>query len=346
MVSIKEIAEKSGVSMMTVSNVLNGKRNKMSDKTYNLVLDIINDLQYIPNASARSLSSKKSKIIALWLPSYYDNALLETPYISYITGTISKFIYKNDYNLMLLSQSSVEEFVNVLKSWNVDGCIGIAIKPEDVNFLADNLDKPIVYIDTYSELETVNSILTDDYSGGLKATQHLIDMGHKHISIVTGEEIYDEAALKENGVLYNRFLGYSDALKENNLSLNRDLLIGEEISFNGGYKVGSSIGAHNPHNITSIFCTSDEMAVGIKEGLKAQGKEVPEDISIVGFDDLPMSSYVTPKLTTIGQQNKQKGLKSVEFLVDLMKNNQTKNVNTLFDVELIERESVKRLDNN
>lgn len=97
-------------------------------------------------------------------------------------------------------------------------------------------------------------------------------------------------------------------------------------------------------NLTSVFCTSDEMAIGIKEGLKCKGKEVPQDISIVGFDDLPMSSYVTPKLTTIGQQNKQKGLQSVELLVSLMKESKAESINRLFDVELIDRESVKKLE--
>lgn len=343
MVSIKEIAEKSGVSMMTVSNVLNGKRNKMSEKTYNHVAQIIKDLQYIPNASARSLSSKKSKIIALWLPSYYNNALLETPYISYITGTISKYIYKNDYNLMLLSQSSVEAFVNALKSWNVDGCIGVAIKHDDIIFLSENLDKPIVYIDTYYECNNINTVLTDDYSGGFKATQHLIDMGHKNIGFVTGEEIYDKDLLKTNGVLYNRYLGYSDALKKNQIPLIKSRMLGEEISFDGGVKVGLSLARNNPFRISSIFCTSDEMAIGIKEGLQLKGKKVPEDISIVGFDDLPMSSYVTPKLTTIGQQNKQKGQQSVELLVELMKGDKNKPINKLFDVELIKRESVMEI---
>lgn len=343
MVSIKEIAQKSGVSMMTVSNVLNGKTNKVSETTYNMVMDIINELNYIPNATARSLSSKKSKIIALWLPSYYNNALLETPYISYITGTISRFVYKNDYNLMLLSQSSVENFVNVLKSWNVDGCIGIAINSEDVDFLTNHLNKPIVYVDTYSDLTDVFTILTDDYNGGLKATQHLIDMGHKNIAIVTGQEIYDNELLKKNGVLYNRYLGYSTALTESGLTIKTDFLIGEEISFEGGYQIGLSIAETNQSNITGIFCTSDEMAIGIKEGLMTKGKMVPEDISLVGFDDLPMSSYVTPKLTTIRQQNKNKGLMSVELLVNLLHEKKVENHNTLFEIELIERESVKKI---
>lgn len=343
MVNIQDIANHVGVSMMTVSNALNGKKDRMSHKTYQKIMVAVKELGYIPNATARSLSSRKSKIIAVWVPNYHNSNPLEIPYISYITGAISRYIHEHNYNLMLLSQSTVQDFITTIKSWNVDGGIGLAINSKDVKIIEKHFSKPFVFIDTYTESENVNTISTDDFQGGYIATKYLIEKGHRNIALATGEEIYNIDLLKRNGVLYNRYKGYKQALKDFEIPLTKELLFGQDISYYGGVIVGKKIGLKNSIEITAIFSTADEMAIGIKEGLEQVGQKTPENISIVGFDDLPMSSYTSPKLTTIRQQNIAKGEKAVTALVDLIQNSNKKIENIVLNIELVERDSVKNL---
>lgn len=345
MVNLQDIASHVGVSMMTVSNALNGKKDRMSHKTYQKIMEAVEELGYIPNATARSLSSRKSKIIALWVPNYHNSNPLEIPYISYITGAISRYIHEHNYNLMLLSQSTVQEFITTIKSWNVDGAIGLAIDSKDVKIIEKSFSKPFVFIDTYTESKKVNIISTNDFEGGYVATKFLIEKGHRNIALVTGEEIYNMNALKRNGVLYNRYKGYAQALKDFDIPLTNEILFGQDISYQGGVIIGKKLGSNKDLHITAIFCTADEMAIGIKEGLEQTGLKIPDNVSIVGFDDLAISSYTTPKLTTIRQQNIAKGEKAVTTLVDSIQNNNVKIKNTILNIDLVERDSVKNLLN-
>lgn len=343
MVNLQDIANHVGVSMMTVSNALNGKKDRMSHKTYQNIMEAVKELGYIPNATARSLSSQKSKIIAVWVPNYHNSNPLEIPYISYITGAISSYIHEHNYNLMLLSQSTVQAFITKIKSWNVDGAIGLAIDSKDVKIIEKSFSKPFIFIDTYTESNNVNTISSNDFQGGYVATKYLIEKGHRNIALVTGEEIYSMELLKKNGVLYNRYKGYTQALKDFDIPLTKEYLIGQDISYLGGVIVGKKIGSKNDLKITAIFSTADEMAIGIKEGLEQTGQKIPENISIVGFDDLPISSYTSPKLTTIRQQNIAKGEKAVNALVDLIQNNKKMIENIVLNIDLVERDSVKNL---
>lgn len=339
MATMKDIAEKAEVSMMTVSNVMNGNTHKMSEKTFAKVMKAINELEYVPNASARSLTLQRSNIIALWLPSYYTTSLLEIPYNSYIAGAIERYIHTQGYNLMLVSDPTVESFANRLLSWNIDGGIGLGIAPEDVSYIEEKLNKPFIFIDSYFDSETVHSISTNDYKGGYIGTQFLVEKGHKNIGIVTGTEVYNKKELEKNGVLFNRFKGYVAGLKDKNIQITEEFFIGEDISYDGGVLAGRRL-ARLPE-ITGVFCTADIMAAGVCEGLRQEGKNVPDDLSVVGFDDLPISRYVTPKLTTVRQHNKAKGEKAVDMLVELIKKENIENKHFLYDVEMVERESVK-----
>lgn len=339
MVTIKDIADKAGVSIMTVSNAMNGNVHKMGKSTYDKVMRVIEELEYIPNASARSLTLRRSNIIALWLPSYYSNSLLEIPYNSYIAGAIERYIYGHEYNLMLVSDDSAEDFSNRLLSWNIDGGIGLGIAPKDVEYIDQKLEKPFVFLDSYFESTTIYSVSTDDYKGGYIGTKYLLDHGHRNIAIATGKEINNINELKENGVLYNRFKGYAAALTEKGIPVSKSNLIGETISYDGGLLAGAHISRQS--DITAVFCTADIMAAGVSEGIRVSGKSVPNHISVVGFDDLPISQYVTPKLTTVKQQNKAKGEKAVEILMNLIKEKQVRKKSYVFDVEIVERDSVE-----
>lgn len=155
---------------------------------------------------------------------------------------------------------------------------------------------------------------------------------------MSGKEIFDYEILKKNGVLLNRYLGYKDAIKAYS---KKTILMGEDISYDGGLKIGKNLS--NRQDVTAVFCTADIMAAGIIEGLRNNNKSVPNDISIIGFDDLPISSYIFPKLTTIRQENELKVKKSVQLLMELIKGERVEQNSLILDVNIVERDSVKYL---
>lgn len=341
MVTIKDIAEKAEVSVMTVSNVLNGNTHKMKAETKDKVLRLIEELEYVPSAPARSLINNRSNMIAFWLPNSYETSLLEVPYISFVLSAVSQFLLNKKFNLILVSDPSVEDFVRTCKSWNIDGGIGLAISNKNVQYIEDKLRKPFVYLDTYSSFDTIFRVVSDDLLGGYIGTKYLHKKGHHNIAIATGKEINDLELLKNNEVLFHRFTGYKKALLEANITVKNDLFFGEEINYSGGIEAGKKIALSD--QITAVFCTADEMAIGIIEGLKQNGKRVPEDVSVVGFDDLPMSKFVTPKLTTVRQQNRTKVEKAVSILLKLINGESISKKDNIFSVDIVERESVKHL---
>lgn len=149
MATIKEIAAELGISPMTVSNVLNNKKHKVSEKTYQRVMALVQKRGYIPDANARTLSSGSSRIIALWLPSFEQKSLLEIPYLSTITATISRFANQNHYEIMLLSTPSVQEFCHAVKSWGIDGAVAFGVSSENAQLITQVLTIPTIFIDSY-----------------------------------------------------------------------------------------------------------------------------------------------------------------------------------------------------
>lgn len=338
MTTLRDIAKEAKVSIMTVSNVINGHKHKMNKETYEKVLAIIEKKNYIPSASARSLTLQRSKIIALWLPSEEGESLLNYPYYSYIAGAIEKKVDKYSYSLMLLSMKSVEEFVRKMKEWNIDAGIGSGVHSKQANYIEKNFDRPFVFIDSYFDEQKTYTVRTDDYKGAFLATDYLLEKGHKKVGMITGPEIKEYEKLKKNGVLYERYKGYKDALEKHDSEL---YSFGGSIDYQGGITIGKKISKQN--EITGFFCTADIMAVGVIEGIKLMGKTVPEDYSIVGYDDLPISQYTDPKLTTIRQDNSLKGEKAVEILLNSLENKRVEQYHFVFDVEIIERETVRKV---
>ncbi|MEF9622570.1 LacI family DNA-binding transcriptional regulator [Streptococcus dysgalactiae] len=336
MATIKEIAAELGISPMTVSNVLNNKKHKVSEKTYQRVMALVQKRGYIPDANARTLSSGSSRIIALWLPSFEQKSLLEIPYLSTITATISRFANQNHYEIMLLSTPSVQEFCHAVKSWGIDGAVAFGVSSENAQLITQVLTIPTIFIDSYVEDSGICTINSDDFSGAYLATKHLCECGHTAIAFASGKEVYQEDRFRQNGLLYQRFLGYQKAIQEYNLDSH---LLGEEISFEGGVLLGKAIAQHNPKQVTAIFSTADEMIVGIKEGLESSGQKVPTDFSLIGFDNLPFTSYTSPKLSTVHQETTQKAQLAIDSLLALMSGKPIQNKQVL-PIQLLKRESV------
>lgn len=336
MITLKDIAKEAGVSMVTVSNVINGKHKKVSSEKLALINSIIDKYNYTPNATARSLVKKESKIIGIVIPNVQcDDNFFKSPYNAEIIGVLERIVRMNDYYLMIRCVQDCKDSVPLIKTWNVDGVIFLGARKDDVLSIKKEIKLPMVFIDTYLESEGFVNVGADDYKGGYLATSYLISRGHEKI-------LFASPHISYGGVIEERYLGYKDAMIENNLSDNVNNILAVFTSYDCGIEVGKTI-AFMKEKYTAIVATADILALGIMEGLSLSGKRVPENISIIGFDNLPECKYSSPKLTTISQNISQKAEVAAEFLIKMIQGKELPIKNKKMDVELIERQSVKTL---
>ncbi|MCI2046651.1 MAG: LacI family transcriptional regulator [Faecalibacterium sp.] len=335
MATLKDIAKEAGVSIVTVSNVINGNHKKVSDETIARIQKIIHDYHYVPNATARSLASKQSGIIGVLVPNVgEDENFLQSPYNAEVLGVLEKIIRQSGYYLMVRCLSDYQQALPLLHSWNVDGAVFIGANTSDVERLNQQLSIPAVFLDTYTS-EQVCGVCADDFRGGYIGTRYLINQGHTHICFLA------PGAGKE-GVIYERFRGYRQAMEECGLQSSMEKREVASTTYESGLAAGRQLAFEQ--GTTACVTTADILAIGLMEGLRLSGRRVPEDFSIVGFDDLPECRYTTPQLTTINQHVAEKAEKAAGKLLDMLRHQDVAIQNERIDVDLVERQSVQRMD--
>lgn len=332
MATLKDIAEEAGVSIMTVSNVINGKHSKVSQKNIENILHLIKKYNYVPNSAARMLSSNTSNIVTVFLPEADDKNIFRNPHHISMLGAIENTIRKQGYFLMVSSSIALKDLDRNLKAWPMAGVIFLAPTPEEADYILKYPNLPRVFIDSHCTEKKATIVGVDDYQGGYLAGQYLIDCGHREIGYASYYPHY-------NDILENRFNGFSDALKEAGCPLKEENIFLGFTDYEGGIGVGRQI-ANNKNPITAVFATADEMAIGIMEGAKLNGVEVPEELSVMGFDNTPICRYTTPKLTTIEQDITEKGHLAAEMLFKQIKSGKVSHRIINLPVRVIERESV------
>jgi len=334
--TLKDIAEEAGVSAVTVSNVINGNHNKVSADTIEKVEKIILKYNYRPNATARSLAMKESKIIGFIIPYVNENEnFLRSPYNAEILGVLERYIRKKGYYLMVRSVKSCVDIIALFATWNVDGIIFLGAFKDEVKEIKKRMQLPLVFLDTYLDELEITNVGADDFKGGYLAAKYLMARGHKNIAFV-GPDI------NKQGVIYERYKGFKVAMEESKQEIRPERIFYSNTSYDDGIEVGKKI-AFSSENITAIVSMSDILALGSMEGLRLSGKKVPDDISIVGFDNLPECRYSNPQLTTISQNILLKAEKAAEYLFKMIETKEEIIVNDRVDVEIIERQSVKTL---
>ncbi len=333
--NLKDIAKLAGVSSATVSNVINGNYQKVSDKTRAKVEKIIRENDYKPNAMARSLVKKESKIIGLVVP-YVGEAedFLVNPYNAHIIAALENYVRSRDYYLMLRCVGRTGEVIPLLSSWNVDGAFFLGVLEKEVSQIQNALDVPVVYLDTYAEKEKIMNVGLDDYRGGFLSARYLLGCGHKKIALATPE-------YEESGVIKERFRGFSDALAEAGIKLSPKDIYRTDSMYSSAIKVGQDI-ALSGKDYTAVATMSDIVAFGLIEGMRQCGVSVPDDMSIIGFDNLPESEYFTPKLTTIGQDFGEKARAAGDMMFDLIEG-KTDLKEVHLTVKVVERQSVRTI---
>lgn len=301
MASIREVAKIAGVSPATVSRVINGTANVDTDKTKR-VYDAIKKTGFVPNEVARSLFRKSSKMIGLIIPS------ITNPFFTELADAVEKTADETGYTIVCYNTENnphkEKSAVEILKSMNADGIIITSNNSNLINVL-DKSDMKVVMIDrTLSNNSPYILITSDHYYGGRLATQCLLDCGCKNIVCASG--LHDISSAND------RFRGYRDVCKENGVEAK---YIESVKGFTFEENLVDNILKLNPL-ADGIFACNDITALSIYKQLSNRGIKVPEDIQLIGFDDVMLAKLVTPELTTIAQPIKEMGKMAVKIITE------------------------------
>lgn len=332
--NLKTIAKMAGVSTVTVSNVMNGKYNKASKETIERVQKIIEETGYQPSATARSLIMKRSRIIAVVIPNLHeDESVAGNPYNIQILGYLERYIRKCGYYMMLRCVVQSFEVLSDLATWNIDGAFLLGVAAGDARELQKKMDIPAVFIDTYTDDTSLATVNVEDRKGGYLAASYLLNKGHRRIAFVSTPTEFP-------GVMQDRYHGFCDAFQERGIELPENHLIETvNVFYEQGVEAGKRIAAFKPR-FTAAVTSADVLAFGVMEGLRLGGRRVPEDVSIIGFDDLPECQYSHPRLTSISQHLEEKAQCAGKCLFSMLDGETVAGCSRKMDVELVERQSV------
>lgn len=321
--TIKDIAKRAGVSITTVSRVLNRKEEGMSEQTRKKVLQVIEEMEYQPNRLARGLVTKQSKLIGLIVPT------ISNPFFPELCRGAEDEASARGYSLVICnsddSSEKEERYIKILKEQQVDGLI-LSSQKGLSETSASLLDQKIHYVmlDRVED-DLVPGVYLDNEKGGYLAGQHLIALGHTQMACITGPDSIRNSR--------ERLSGFKRALQEVGLG---PIVIREgDFTLETAYEQAKEI--LTDRNITAIFTGNDLMACGVYRAAHELSIRIPEDISVIGFDDIPLISALIPKLTTVRQDTYQMGRKAAELLIRQIEQDETESV--MFSPTLIERES-------
>ncbi len=332
--TIKDIALKAKVSPMTVSNVINGRAAKASAETVERINAAITELGYTPNLSARALVSNASRLVGVLIPfTENQNALLlDNPFYAEIVSGIETALRAEGYYMMLSGVGERGAKLDILTSWNMDGLIVLGVYKEALYEQLKARDLPTLLIDSYIDDDHFYRLGIDDEQAAFEAVSHLIAEGHRDIAVVTG-------VIRTDGVVERRVAGYRRALEAAGIAYDPSLVFSGSVTFDWGSGAASAIAAHP--DVTAAFCTADLIAAGLLAGLHKLGKRIPEDISVMGFDNLSISTMVYPALTTVDQSIAQKGRLAGDLIASILTKRETAR-QTIVPTTIVERDSVMR----
>jgi LacI family transcriptional regulator len=331
--TIKDVAKRAGVSLSTVSLVINKKKN-ISQETVTKVQRAISELNYHPRHSARGLASKKSGNIGFILTDdHFSRA--EPFYTKIFLGTEFEARKHNYYILLTtveqeFTKKSIPRF---LLEKNVDGVILAGHIPDGlISYINKNFKVPVIYIDYFPQKTKSFAVLIDNLDGAKQAVDHLIDKGHRDIAFICGEIPHPS--------MQDRFSGYKQALKQAGLQINNNIIITDEPNTSDvdGYNAACRLFKQTDH-FSAIFAANDAMAFGCIRYMREKNIKVPEEVALVGFDDVEIARQMDPQLTTLCVPKEEMGAIAIKNLVEMISENKNKFGKILVPVELVVRQS-------
>ncbi|PVG81291.1 LacI family transcriptional regulator [Nocardioides gansuensis] len=331
-ISIRDVALRAGVSVTTVSHVLNdtpGKR--ISDETRARVRQVADELSYRPNSVARSLRLQRSQILAL-----VSDEIATTPHAGQIILGAQEAASKRGWLLMLVNSGGDRETeraeIRALQQRQVDGFLYATMYHQVVEVPAELADSPVTLLDARSDDPRIPSAAPDEVQGGQAATQLLLDRGHRRIGLINN--FHDIPATE------GRLEGYHRALRQAGIQPDDGLVMRERSDAVGGYRAGLAMLDHYPRP-TAIFCFNDRMAMGLYQAAAERGLRIPEDLSVVGFDNQELiADGLRPGLTTVALPHYEMGAWAVETLIRRIEDPGTPSEQVLLRCPVIERGSV------
>lgn len=329
MATIKAVAKKAGVSVATVSRVLNSYEN-VRPETVDAVKEAIRELGYHPNFLGRTLRRQETMKILVMVPT------ISNQFYSRLVKGIQTAALADGYHAMLgitNSDPAVEkEQIAIARRKLVDGVIFLHTTMDAGELTEFAKGCPAVSCCELVQGAKISTVSIDDFRAALDGTRYLLEKGHRRIAFVSAGTLYDSSRLRQ--------MGYRRALEEAGILVDNSLILDEGFTFNAGKRAARRI-LEMERNPDAVFATSDSTAIGVISGLAQAGIRTPEDISVMGFDDNQIAEYYLPPLTTISQPQFGIGHKAFELLLDKINNQSCAERHILLPHKLVERSSVK-----
>jgi DNA-binding LacI/PurR family transcriptional regulator len=332
--TIKDVARVAGVSTATVSFVLNNNRREaITEVVRRRVLEAARELNYHPSAAAAALARRRMRNVALV---FYktDDAITNHFYSFVVQGAIKEAI-ERDYNLLFsyvdATYTGYQVLPKIVREKNAEGVIFMRrVEPRMVRDI-QALGIPVVVVDAFPRLPGVNALQIDNRRGGKLAAEHLFELGHRDIAMLLPREAVPSIA--------ERLEGFQSAFEQHDLKFVRrtHVVLADAFNFHAGYE--GTRRALEQAKLTGLFCANDEMAAGALRAAHEAGRDVPGSLSVVGFDNITMSNYVDPPLTTIGVVKEHMGRRAMTRLIEILEGGDTRVQTEIAPVELIARGS-------
>jgi len=333
-VSIKDVARKAGVSIASVSRVLSGKPG-VSAETAERIRKVIEELDYRPHLGARGLAKRTTGNIAVVVPR--GSFILNNPFFSTILEGVAKGIDKTDYN-MLMSFTSLQQ-KRLLETQSVDGAILFSPRNEELSLeWLKSIKLPIVVVGSYLEESPFPCVRPDEEDGIRQAVTALYQLGHRNIGIINGPMSSMHSVRCLNG--------YKNTLLELGLDYSSENVV--EIDEFDVFKATKAMKAFlkDHRKITGVVCSSDYLAIGVIKAATMIGLSVPEDLSVVGLDDVPISDFITPSLSSVHVDLVGIGKRATSILMDMIQGKLIRKRDVVFKMEYINRETTDVPKNN
>ncbi len=337
-VTIYDVAREAQVSPATVSRVINNK-NIVSEEKKKRIFNAIKKLKYHPSLVARSMRTKITGYVGFILPN------ITIPFYPRVIEGSEDFLYKKNYNLIIANVGNdiykLRNQLELLTNRNVSGILYCSLgftkdEKEVLEDFIENSNTPIVFVDRIIPETKHSYVINDNFLGAYIATDYLIKLGHNKIALIySGFDIYTSRI---------RYNGYIEALHDNAINFDDSLIfVADDISLKSGYLMARKI-FNSKNKPDAIFCLSDILAIGVLKYIYENKLNVPEDVSIMGYDDIEFSSISSPPLTTIHQIKYKMGYEAAKFLInDIINKKRKKPKKIILKPYLVERETTRKI---
>jgi len=331
--TITDIAKSLDVSTATVSRALSGAPG-VSKKLRVKIADFCDEIGYRPSPYNRSSTNQKLKIIALILGD------IRNPFYSNLAFIIQKYLREEQYMTMVFNSEYEEEneldFIGMAERFDFAGLMLITAQSPEIAQRLDNTALPKVLVNRILPNYTGNSVLTDNFQAGYEAALHLINLGHRDIGFIGGTQ--------NSSAAIQRFEGYSQAMKNYSLNISEEFLWHSDLKMETGQSISQKF-IQLKHRPTAIVCINDMTSLGFIDGIKKAGLRVPEDLSVISFDDIPIASLHDIQLTTISQHAEEMGKTAVALMLKQLSNPNAQPERIIMTPQLIDRKTTGPIPN-